>query len=260
MAVIGITTRRLAVGKLSLDVVDRAYGIALANAGALPRLLVCPPEPELLGANVLAGLDGLLLSGGGDVDPAKYGDNRFTETGGVDEARDIWEIGLVRRALEASLPILAICRGCQILNVALGGTLLQHLPHVTSLSHLVPEPRDQIVHTVELDPSSQLASILRRKEIGVNSIHHQAISVTGAGLRPTAQAEDGIIEAIEIRDHPVIGVQWHPENLTGLGPHFGLFEWLTQQATAATTRDHCHNPSNRNDDSVSAPTRKRPDG
>ena len=133
--VIGITTRRMDAGARRLDVVDQAYGTAIWQAGGTAHLL--PRPPGAAGDRALAGLDGLLLTGGGDVDPGHYGHAPSPEIGGVDADRDDWEIALVQQALELGMPVLGVCRGCQVLNVALGGTLIQHLPARSPLPHLV---------------------------------------------------------------------------------------------------------------------------
>jgi putative glutamine amidotransferase len=228
--IIGITTRRQQANGRRLDVVEQAYSDAVVANGGVPRLLPCRGAPDDFDA--LRGIDGLLLTGGGDVDPQLYGAIRSDETGGVDRERDLWEIGLVGQALQASVPILGICRGCQVLNVAFGGTLLQHLPARTDQPHLVPE-REQIVHHVHLEPGTQLAGLEDETDIGVNSIHHQAVATVGATLRVAARSEDGIIEAIEHPQDPLLGVQWHPENLFSEPAHGALFRWLVRQAAGA---------------------------
>jgi putative glutamine amidotransferase len=228
--VIGITTRRQHADGRRLDVVEQAYADAVSASGGIPRLLPCRGGSDDF--DELRGIDGLLLTGGGDVDPQLYGAVRSDETGGVDPERDVWEIGLVRQAVQVSVPILGICRGCQVLNVAFGGTLLQHLPAFTAQPHLVPE-REQIVHHVHLEPGTQLAGLEDRTDIGVNSIHHQAVETVGANLRVAAWSEDGIIEAIEHLLDPLLGVQWHPENLFSEPAHGALFRWLVRRAAGS---------------------------
>jgi putative glutamine amidotransferase len=229
-AVIGVTTRPLTTGGLSLDVVERAYGEAISSVGGTSHLLPCQATPT---GESLAGLDGLLLTGGGDVEPGLYGEIRRAETGGVDEDRDIWEIALLQQAFAAALPVLGICRGCQVINVACGGTLFQHLPDVTAQPHLIPHPRHETVHTVRIEPGSRLSMLEDNPCIGVNSIHHQAIDRVGTDLEATAWSEDGIVEAVEHLTLPVLGVQWHPENLLHLPAHRALFSWLVNSATPA---------------------------
>jgi putative glutamine amidotransferase len=225
--VIGVTTRRLQTATRHLDVVEQAYADAVFGSGGVPRLLPCRGEPSEL--DELRGIDGLLLTGGGDVDPSLYGRARSNETGGIDRDRDTWEIGLVQLARRASVPVLGVCRGSQVLNVAFGGTLIQHLPGPTTQPHLVTE-REQIVHHVRIEPGTRLFGVEQRTDIGVNSIHHQAVDTVGAGLRASACSEDGIIEAVEHPQYPLLGVQWHPENLLHDPAHVALFAWLVGQA------------------------------
>jgi putative glutamine amidotransferase len=225
--VIGITTRRMDKDALRLDVVDRAYGDAIGRAGGTAHLLPRPADPT--GGRLLAGLDGLLLSGGGDVDPTNYGESPSPDIGGVDAYRDDWELALVREAFETELPILGVCRGCQVVNVACGGTLIQHLPADSPLPHLVLA-RHSVAHAVRLEPFTQLFAVEGTTQIGTNSVHHQAVDAVGTGLRATAWAEDGTVEAIEHVTLPVIGVQWHPENLLDHPSHLALFAWLVAQA------------------------------
>jgi putative glutamine amidotransferase len=225
--VIGVTTRRMDTGALRLDVVERAYGEAIGQSGGTAHLLPRPTDPS---SGTLIGLDGLLLTGGGDVDPKNYGHDVAAETGGVDPARDQWEVALVRQALLVGMPVLGICRGCQVLNVACGGTLIQHLPARSLLPHLVME-RDSMAHAVQVEPHTQLFAVEGTSQIATNSVHHQAVDVIGQGLRPTAWAEDGTVEAIEHLTRPVIGVQWHPENLLDHASHLAVFQWLVDHAS-----------------------------
>ena len=178
---IGITTRRQDTEARRLDVVDRAYAEAVIQAGGTPLLL-----PWNTGTGGLVALDGLLLTGGGDVDPRRYGHSPAPETGGVDADRDSWESELVHRALELALPVLGVCRGCQVLNVVFGGTLVQHLPDVSTLPHLVLE-RDSVAHDVQIEPGTQLFALEGKATIGTNSVHHQAIDRVGAGMRAKAE-------------------------------------------------------------------------
>jgi putative glutamine amidotransferase len=210
---------------LRLDVVDRAYGEAIRQAGGIPVVLPQSTEP-LADISILGGL---LLTGGGDVDPSLYGQVQSAETGGVDTERDRWEVELLRWALDLALPVLGICRGCQVLNVAHGGSLIQHLPHHSNAPHLVTE-RESLVHSVQIMPGSQLHAVEGSSLIGVNSVHHQAVDAIGENLRFTAWAEDGTVEAVEHAHLPVIGVQWHPENLLSHEYHRAVFRWLVDQA------------------------------
>lgn len=173
----------------------------------------CGLEPVLLGPEEppqdLASLDGLLLSGGRDVNPARYGQERDSRTAEPDEKRDDFETGLLLDSLSRSMPILAICRGMQLLNVALGGTLHQHIEAHEVRTKDPSEP----VHAVEVSAGTELRRAFERACVRVNSRHHQAIDRMGAGLTVSAVAGDGTIEAIEYSGAPfVIGVQWHPED------------------------------------------------
>ncbi len=181
--------------------------------------------------DVIAGLDSLLLSGGGDIVASYYGMSPGEVEYSVDTARDAWELALVAAAHEAALPILGVCRGAQVLNVAFGGTLVQHLPKVTDISHRQLDKDLEIVHEVRVDPASMLATITGRHVFGVNSLHHQAVARSGSGLRPVAWAPDGVVEAVESNDRSaVLGVQWHPELLTDQPAHYRVFSWLVQAA------------------------------
>lgn len=206
--------------------VSRAYTDAVSAAGGLPLVLpvLAPGHVERL----LEGLDGLVLSGGVDVSPSAYGELAHPETKITDPARDAFEIELIAAAMARDMPILGICRGHQILNVALGGTLIQHLPHSTSVEHRNPERQSDGVHPVEIMPNSMLLEIVQGSRVGVNSLHHQAVAGIGKGLRVVAHScADGTIEAVESTDgRPLLGVQWHPELLQFSEPHRAVFRWL----------------------------------
>jgi putative glutamine amidotransferase len=225
---VGLTARRELVGARPADVVDAEYSEAIISAGGLPFLLPEGPADEML--KYLDCLDGLVLTGGGDVDPGSYGMAASPLVGGVDRTRDVAETALVQDALTRRIPVLGICRGCQLMNVAMGGTLIQHLPDVSDLSHLVPDSRESGEHNVRLEPGSRLAAVLGAKDLMVNSVHHQAVKDLAPGVRATAWATDGVVEAIELDDAPWIGVQWHPENLQRSGRHRALFTWLVTAA------------------------------
>lgn len=200
----------------------RAYVEAVAAAGGLP--LVIPVLDPSDAGDVLASLDGIVFSGGGDVDPARYGEVPAPEVYGVDQARDAWEIEL---ALAARIPILGICRGAQVLNVAAGGTLVQHLP-----DHLDWDRSHDIVHGVSVVAGTRVRSVVGDDSIGVNTLHHQAIAEVGEGLRVVARDDDGVVEAIEsaAAERDLIAVQWHPELLVRHTAHAALFEWLVDRA------------------------------
>jgi putative glutamine amidotransferase len=202
----------------------RRYTDMVAAAGAVPVLL--PPIPDV--AQVLARLDGLVLSGGGDIDPGRYGAVRHPSCGPASLDRDRAEVELCLGALAAGLPLLGICRGLQVLNVALGGTLHQHLPDTVGHDGHSPEPAGYGTHKVSVAAGTRLASILGTSETAVPTHHHQAVDRLGTGLIATAWADDGVIEAAEpAQAGPfVIGVQWHPE----VGEDPSLFTALVKHA------------------------------
>jgi putative glutamine amidotransferase len=194
--------------------VPRKYLDTFRRAGVRPAILA-PPEPAGP-AEVLAPFSGLALLGGGDVDPFRYGDQRHPEVYGVDDERDHLELALARHAVDAGLPLLAICRGLQVLNVALGGTLHQHLPSVGIHGHGAPEAGGGPgLHDVVVEPRSRLAAALGHAGVvsGCVSIHHQAPDQIAPALVAVARGPDGLIEALETRPGPrwVLAVQWHPE-------------------------------------------------
>lgn len=196
---------------------NTAYVTALENAGLVP--IVVPP---LSGADaarsIMAVVDGLVLTGGEDVDPALYGQPRHERLGTVNRLRDDTEIALVQVAREAGKPVLAICRGPQLLNVALGGTLIQDIPSLlpNALRHDSDDGRNARTHDVSIEPDSRIAKAVGAILISVNSLHHQSILDAAPGLRVTALAPDGIIECVESEDDNwwAVGVQWHPEEMT----------------------------------------------
>ena len=189
-----------------------AYERALREAGIEP-VRISPEEPR-----TLAGLDGLMLTGGTDVNPNRYGQERAPETDQPDDDRDQLESDLIREALADGVPVLAICRGMQLLNVACGGTLIQHLAStdVHRGKNTGDEPgRHRAVHTVRVAGGTRLAEIAGEGEIEVNSRHHQAVDRPGEGLVVSAVSSDGVIEGLEKPDHPfAVAVQWHPEDRT----------------------------------------------
>jgi putative glutamine amidotransferase len=205
------------------------YVRALEHAGADVRVVAPADHPV---ADVMQQCDGLLLTGGVDVDPAEYGENRHP-TVEVDAVRDQYELALTRAALEADFPILAICRGAQVLNVAAGGTLVQDLPSQTrtTIDHSIETTRTAIAHPVSIAPESCLAALIGRRAIDVNSRHHQSVKDLAAGFVITATAPDGVVEAIEKPGSRFcLGVQWHPENFWATGEFKSLFDGLVRAA------------------------------
>lgn len=204
------------------------YDAAVRRAGGTPRPLdVATDSP----ADVVRAVDGVLLTGGDDVDPALYGEAPHHTFGVAEPGRDAFEIELIQRALEADLPVLAICRGLQVLNVALGGTLVQDIPSEAGphLQHDTEGPSTVLAHPIRVAPGSRLAGLVASPsgEPGpaVNSRHHQAIRVLGRGLVATAVAPDGVIEAVEAPGRSFcLAVQWHPENFHRTGEFDALFD------------------------------------
>ncbi len=201
------------------------YLEALQASGALP--VVVPPLREEALDELLDQVDGLLLSGGPDIDPASYGQPPHRCLGPTEPPLDAFEIALAQAADRRGTPILAICRGAQLLNVARGGTLIQHLPDVVghAIEHRQREPADALTHAIEIDPDTRLAEILGWTAGRVNSFHHQAVDALAPGLRVSARAPDDAIEAFEAPERPfLLGVQWHAEYLVRWPQHAALFE------------------------------------
>ena len=189
------------------------YFEGIRTAGGIPVMLPLEADEEDL--RQLTGLcDGLLFTGGHDVDPTLYGEERRAACGESCPARDRLETAVFRLAWEKDLPVLGICRGIQLLNALLGGTLYQDLPseHFGGAEHHMAPPYDRTCHTVELLPGTPLAGLLGRETLGVNSYHHQAVKTLAPALRPMAQAPDGLTEAVWAPEKRFFwAVQWHPE-------------------------------------------------
>lgn len=202
----------------------RFYADAVQRAGGLPVLVPPTDDTDAVRAT-LERCDAMVLLGGGDVNPARYGQSERERLYGVDDFLDGFEIAAVGVALSLDMPLLAICRGHQVLNVALGGTLIQHI--ATADDH-----RD-LMHTVALDPASRAAAAMGTTAPSVHSFHHQAIDAVADDLVVTARADDGVIEAVEHRTKSwVVGVQWHPEDTADTDPvNQGLFDELVRRAT-----------------------------
>ena len=217
------------------------YKQSILHVGGEVRIL----DHGMTVANALSGIDGLLLTGGEDVDPARYGEVADASVVGVNEVRDEFEIGLILEARRRDLPILAICRGIQVLNVAAGGTLIQDIPSQLkgALEHRLPVPQHEpyaLAHEVWLDKDTLLARLMHERlsdtdSCDVNSRHHQAIKQLAPGLQSSATAPDGVIETIEAPDARfLLGVQWHPENFWRTGEFRPLFEGFLE---ASSRRD-----------------------
>ena len=202
------------------------YLRAIEAAGGMPVVL-----PPLGDADAyLERLDAVCLSGGPDLDPDAYGaPDRHPELGPTEPGLDAFELALARAADERGLPLLGICRGAQALNVARGGTLVQHLP-----GHRQTEPATAATHTVHVEPGSRLAGLVGADVLRVNSFHHQAVELLGDGLDAVARAADGTVEAVEAPGSRfVVAVQWHVEGLVAVPRHRALFDGLVAAAVGA---------------------------
>ena len=210
------------------------YVESVRLAGGEPWTLRYAANPV---SAVVKSCAGLLLPGGADVDPARYGQARHSTVADVDATRDEYEITLVRAAVAADLPVLAICRGLQVMNVAMGGSLIQDIPSQvgTTVPHQVAAPKDAIAHDVSIAAGSQLAMLVGGAVVEgrllVNSRHHQAVERIAAGFVVTSEAPDGVIEAMELpAARFCVGVQWHPENFVERGTFLPLFAGLISAA------------------------------
>jgi putative glutamine amidotransferase len=203
--------------------VPLAYVHAIERAGGRP--LVVPPSEDSI-EETLAVLDGIVFSGGSDLDPAQYGDEPHPETDEPREVRDRAEMALLTAALEQDMPVLAVCRGSQVLNVALGGDLVQHLPEIVGHEGHRHTPGAWSDHEVKLEPESRVGELLGERA-PVKSHHHQGYGKIGDGLRETGWADDGTVEALEDPSRRfTVGVLWHPEE----GEDMALFEALVEEA------------------------------
>lgn len=206
------------------------YVEALRRSGAIPVLI--PPQPENA-AQVIEQLDGLVLAGGEDCDPAAYGEPRHeTVVETMDPRRQSNDLSLAKIARDRGIPTLGICLGLQMMNVAAGGSLMQDIDSQvdTEIRH-ASEPEDRARHDVLVEQGTRLAGILGDRELNVNSSHHQAIKKVGQGLRVTALAPDGVIEGLEDPRHPFyVGVQWHPEDMGGEDSASALFSAFVEAA------------------------------
>jgi putative glutamine amidotransferase len=213
------------------------YTEAITKAGGIPLLIPLGLDEDDLN-HILGHVDGLLLPGGGDLDPVHYNGAVDVPLGGIDRERDRTELFLCQIAVDLGVPFLAICRGLQLFNVALGGALIEDIASMRpdAIDHDLPDyqPRNYLAHSVTILPDSALFQHIRSESCEVNSIHHQAIRSVAPALKVTALAPDGIIEAAELPDHPFgLGVQWHPENLVDDDPAMlSLFKGLVTAASS----------------------------
>lgn len=216
------------------------YVASIEQSGGRARILEVSESPK----KVLAEIHGLLLTGGGDVDPVFYREERHPSVHDAEPGRDEFELDLARRALDTDIPVLAICRGAQVLNVAAGGSLVQDIPSQVAgqLPHSVNTPKDHVAHDVTVATGTRLEAALGPAvSVGtcrVNSRHHQSVGRIGRGLVATATSPDGVIEAIEAPDAAFcLGVQWHPENFWRTGEFRGLFDRFVEAADDRRRRE-----------------------
>ena len=237
---IGITGRRWPASRVAaflpsalhdaeFDLHFSEYPAAVAKAGGLPVELTRDAPV----ADMLERLDGVVISGGADVDPAQYGAPPDADLGHPEPERDAWELEVIAEALRTDVPLLGICRGAQLLQVHLGGSLIQHVELEDGVGHpRFDEPRDIACHVVCFS-SGTLAHSLYGDSAEVNSLHHQTIELAADGLVASGVAPDGVIESLELPGRPVFAVQWHPEMLTDLDPSL---TWLVEQSTGRARR------------------------
>ena len=243
--VIGIATQTLPAvpgERQACWLMGRSYVEELRKVGAVPWVIpLIPHDPDTLG-EIFDRLDGVFITGGVDVDPGRYGEQKTSLCGTIDSDRDAVEIALLNHALARDLPVLAVCRGIQILNVALGGTLYQDVTAQVpaALKHdYFPTPtqpsRKYLAHDITVKSGTRLGHILGDARVPVNSMHHQAIKDLAPQLAATAYAPDGIIEAVEAADgRYLVAVQWHPEELTETQPgQARLFTTFVDASSAA---------------------------
>jgi putative glutamine amidotransferase len=212
---------------------NRDYEESVRRAGGNPVIL----DWRVLknAAEALASVDGVVMTGGPDINPVEYGEERQPNVLSIaDPTRDRFELELAHTALTSDAPLLAICRGMQVLNVAAGGSLVQDIPSSVpgALSHQVGEPKNAIAHAVRIAPGSRVARLLGATEARVNSRHHQAIKRVGEGLLVTATSPDGVVEAVEKPGARFcVAVEWHPENFVETGEFLPLFEGLVRASS-----------------------------
>lgn len=220
---------------------NRAYTHAVESAGGLPILIPILKDHTALD-RLLSRLDGLLLSGGGDIHPARYGEERHPLSEEPDETLDEFELKLIDWALQEDVPTLGVCRGMQLMNVALGGSLHQDIvdQYATDTRHSNRDKsRDYLAHTVKVLPGTRMEAILRAREVRVNSLHHQAVKQPGKGVTISGVAEDGIAEMMEVADYRfMLAVQFHPEEIYTREPGSARLFSAFVQACSPTLEEH----------------------
>ena len=223
------TLTKLGASSQKWQLLAEDYIWAVEEAGGIPVIIPITDNPEVA-VRSLSAIHGLILTGGNDVDPRRYGQAPDPSLGEVSIKRDLVEMNVLKKGLEEyNMPILAICRGCQLMNIVLGGTLYQDVNRsgLTTQPHfLLSYPIEEVSHNISVVEGSKLHSILKQKRVGVNSFHHQAIDRLANGLRSTAESDDKVIEAVELEgDRFVVGVQWHPEMMiNGTTSYLNLFK------------------------------------
>lgn len=238
---IGISGRRWPANLLGDAVPKAMHGIlfdlhfadypgAVAACGGLPVELTRDADVQ----DIVDRLDGLVLSGGADIEPSRYGESPDPDLGATEPERDAWEFALLAAAQQRGIPVLCVCRGVQLLNVARGGSLVQHVGVEDGDGHPAFDgDGHHVVHQVRTEEGSVAASLFGTT-VGVNSLHHQLIGVVGEGLRASGRSPDGAIEVLEATDGPILGVQWHPELLERPDPAFAwLVEACNERASAS---------------------------
>lgn len=235
---IGVTTYRM-TNSLGINVhgVAEAYLNAVQDAGGLPVMIPLGLSEDTLNA-LLPRLDGILFTGGGDIDPAHYNQLDDICSHDIDPDRDRVEFWLLKHALSQNKPLMGICRGFQLMNVGLGGSLYSdvqsQMPGALKHDYYPNWSRDYPAHSIQIEPNTRLAEILGTLETEVNSLHHQSVRELGAGIVPLAYAPDGTVEALQITNNPFgIAVQWHPEWLQAHEPMRNLFRAFIQTAGQA---------------------------
>jgi putative glutamine amidotransferase len=233
LPIVGITTSgRNETGHFC---VSGRYGDAVQAAGGIPILL---PPNQPAPARILDIVDGLIFAGGGDMDPTIYSGPAHPDIYAVDRERDTFELSLARLALTSEIPVLAICRGMQVFNVASGGDLVTHIPDLYDLTvpHRLDHPLCAIEHSIQIEPNSRLAAIIAATTATVASFHHQAVRTIPPTWQQVAWATDGVVEALEHQHHPwLIAVQWHPELSSTDPAQQRLFQSFVQAAEAYAT-------------------------
>lgn len=209
------------------------YVESVRKAGGVPFIIPLTTDTTQI-ADIVAVIDGLVMSGGEDVSPFLFSEEPHVRLGEVVPDRDVFDLELIKQAIAAGKPVLAICRGEQVLNVALGGSLYQDIPSQVegAIQHSQKAPRDYGSHTIRIAEESLLYKLLDTNEIKVNSFHHQAVKDLGKGLKVTATAADGVVEAIELEGGKVLGLQFHPEGFVYSGDlqFLPIFQWLVKES------------------------------